>query len=109
MKKILAVLAVVAGCSGGVEPEDMTNNAGGGGAGGGARTETCEDIVNVSSDCLRGVCLNGVPVYVEIEDPEDDGNPCTKDVCQGVDTVHMPEPAGAMCESGLCDGLGNCI
>ena len=104
MKKIIAVLAVVAGCSSSAEPDGT-----GDGGQGGAKIETCDDIVNVSGDCLRGACLNGVPVYVEIEDPEDDGNPCTKDVCQGINTVHMPEPAGTMCGSGLCDGLGNCL
>ncbi len=43
--------------------------------------------------------------------PEDDGNPCTLDVCDGQEPIHSPAPAGAPCGAGglVCDGEGACV
>ncbi|MFO0587372.1 MAG: VCBS repeat-containing protein [Polyangiaceae bacterium] len=41
----------------------------------------------------------------------DDGNPCTKDVCDGASVTHEPLSAGAPCSAGgtVCDGAGQCV
>lgn len=43
--------------------------------------------------------------------PEDDGNSCTDDVCEGEVPAHPPSPAGKACgAAGMhCDGQGTCV
>lgn len=42
--------------------------------------------------------------------PQDDGNPCTEDICVGQQPVSTPRPPGSSCESGddVCDGIATC-
>ncbi|HEY3500066.1 MAG TPA: collagen-binding domain-containing protein, partial [Polyangiaceae bacterium] len=57
-----------------------------------------------------GDCLPGTPLVL------DDGDPCTRDVCDPLDGIsHAPEPAGTSCEDGnlctsddACDAEGFC-
>ncbi|MEZ4298958.1 MAG: hypothetical protein R3B70_28675 [Polyangiaceae bacterium] len=41
--------------------------------------------------------------------PEDDGNDCTEDTCEGTQQVHTPLAAGETCSTGVCDGKGACV
>ena len=43
--------------------------------------------------------------------PENDGNPCTNDVCESDLPVHIPIAAGIPCTLGgvMCDGMGSCV
>ncbi|MCC6645367.1 MAG: hypothetical protein IT374_07350 [Polyangiaceae bacterium] len=41
--------------------------------------------------------------------PQDDGNPCTSEVCNGMTAAHPPAAAGTQCgASGVCNGAGKC-
>ncbi|WP_441286652.1 FG-GAP repeat domain-containing protein [Sorangium sp. KYC3313] len=78
------LLALLAGGSLGCEPSTGSQNDVGGGGSGGA-------------------CI-----------PEDDGNPCTEDVCEGGAPTHEPTVAGTAlpdqvtgdCQQAVCDGNG---
>ncbi|HRI65125.1 MAG TPA: hypothetical protein PK156_12840 [Polyangium sp.] len=63
-------------------------------------------------DCLTNTC-DGKGYVVRIaepNDPTDDGNPCTKDICTGDTTTHEFEPSGTACNGAqYCDGMGACV
>ena len=153
MKKIIAVFAVIAGCSDSVEPGLFGNEGAGGsaaessssgsGGGGGDTPDECETREDcpgyLLAECAAWVCLGGLCVadlapggtmldankpgdckrlvcdgignalYEQIEDPEDDGNQCTKDTCEGFLTVHSPHDESYPCAKGVCDGMGLCV
>jgi hypothetical protein len=64
-------------------------------------------------DCLLAVCdgAGSVTTEADTNDPQDDSNPCTDDVCNaGGTTDHTPSALGATCGVGLfCDGNGVCV
>lgn len=74
------------------------------------------------ADLLRGDCRNlicdgsGDYDLVLIEDPRDDENECTDDLCMNGDTIHYPVSVGTPCvirnsdsiTVGRCDPGGEC-
>lgn len=69
-------------------------------------------------DCeaLQCVGRNPDPVVAPYDDPEDDGNECTEDTCDGSDRLHTPVAAGTACDDSLfctvtdaCDAAGTCV
>lgn len=66
---------------------------------------------NYPGDCRALVCDgSGGAVYVAVsDDVEDDGNPCTKDVCDGMSPAHQNKPLDTLCSEGVCDGAGLCV
>ncbi|XXX74458.1 hypothetical protein WMF30_43105 [Sorangium sp. So ce134] len=66
------------------------------------------EIATTTSDCRRIVCDGrGAQVAVPADEPEDDGNPCTSDSCDGTRPVHSPLPG--LCPGGRCDDAGHCV
>jgi len=62
------------------------------------------DVCNGAETCQAGICKPGTaPVC-------DDGNPCTKDVCQAlVGCQFPPEPNGTACgDDNVCNGADTC-
>ncbi len=62
-------------------------------------------------DCLGLVCDGAgmtTPVPV-LDDPSDDGNDCTLDVCDDGVPSYLALPSGSPCNGGVCDGLGSCV
>lgn len=66
---------------------------------------------NVSGDCRDLVCDGeGGAVYLEADDPEDDGNPCTIEACDGfLRAPSTNEAPDTICPTGVCDGNGACV
>lgn len=66
---------------------------------------------NQPGDCRSLICDgNGGAQYAEApDDIEDDGNPCTKDVCDGMEPVHQNKAPDTLCAEGVCDGNGLCV
>lgn len=63
------------------------------------------DVCNGTSICTSaGECVAGPPPVV------DDGNPCTRDVCdRGFGVVNEPRPVGFSCDDGnVCNGIESC-
>lgn len=64
-------------------------------------------------DCSRPTCEGGA--LVERDDPsdvEDDGLPCTLDLCEGGEPIHAArtgEPCTAGSAAGTCDAKGACV
>jgi hypothetical protein len=63
-------------------------------------------------DCHKAVCRSGVEKQIaDAGDAEDDGDPCTDDVCEDGASRHPPMPDGTGCEQaghlGVCSG-GSC-
>lgn len=66
---------------------------------------------NVPGDCKILVCdgLGGAE-YRPSDDPKDDGNPCTSEVCDGFVQPPSTNKAPNMpCPTGVCDGNGACV
>lgn len=67
-----------------------------------------------SQDCFIAVCdgAGNKVTRIDTSDGVDDGNACTRDVCNGDGSpLHTPEMTGAPCAVGdndACDGLGTC-
>jgi hypothetical protein len=75
------------------------------------------DIDLVRGDCRQMSCDgHGGFKLLLVDDPRDDGNECTTDVCMRGETVHAPVDVGRGCAvrqggdvyGGRCDGSGTC-
>lgn len=95
------------------------------------RTYTCEDGECGVLDTLAGIPLppadqtdgdcvelrcdgngNAVPVPVDADVPDDDGNDCTDEVCVGGNPDHPDLPIDTDCTSNggnVCNGAGQCV
>jgi len=66
-------------------------------------------------DCSDLVCddKGQVTSVANPQDVENDGNPCTNDICDGTTPKHENSDEGTSCGNGAvpltCDGQGNCI
>ncbi|WP_437722121.1 hypothetical protein [Sorangium sp. So ce861] len=66
------------------------------------------EVAPTTGDCQRTLCNGrGAQVVVAADEPEDDGNPCTSDSCDGITPVHAPLPGP--CPGGRCDDAGQCV
>ncbi|WP_437677109.1 hypothetical protein [Sorangium sp. So ce131] len=67
------------------------------------------EVAPEPGDCRRLVCDgDGAQVALPADEPEDDGNPCTDDLCQEAMPAHPPR-AGETCPGGVCDAGGRCV
>lgn len=65
-----------------------------------------------AGDCKAIVCdgAGGTKTLEDEQDPFDDKNPCTDDVCVAGATTHPASYPGMACSGGkVCDGKGACI
>ncbi|MEO5727841.1 MAG: hypothetical protein ABI134_33190 [Byssovorax sp.] len=68
-----------------------------------------------AGDCKAVVCAGAgaTKILEDEQDPFDDKNPCTDDVCVAGATTHAAFPPGTLCGSPgsgkVCDGNGACI
>jgi len=63
-------------------------------------------------DCAGLVCHDGLEqTEDDPDDPEDDGNPCTVDICEDGQTVHLTVPEGTPCgpAGATCTAEGDCM
>ena len=67
-------------------------------------------------DCKLGFCEAGVlSIVSDVDDPLDDANACTADVCEQGLTMHEPVDIGITCTepndqlAKVCDGFGGCV
>ncbi len=65
-----------------------------------------------AEDCKVRVC-DGAGNTIDIADPNDpknDGNECTADMCNGATPANSPKQVGAACNgTSTCDGAGHCL
>jgi len=64
-----------------------------------------------TGDCQKTVCNGNGSTRVAADDTDtnDDGNPCTANVCTSGLASNPPLAAGAACPAGVCDGAGHCV
>jgi hypothetical protein len=68
--------------------------------------------LQVPGDCKTKVCdgSGGVLTVNDGNDTQNDGNPCTDEVCVDGTPKHPPSVAGTMCGMGMvCSGAGSCV
>ncbi|AUX39083.1 uncharacterized protein SOCE26_004650 [Sorangium cellulosum] len=67
------------------------------------------EVAPEAGDCRRLVCDgDGAQVVLAADEPKDDGNPCTHDICQETMPAHPPR-TGETCPGGVCDAGGRCV
>jgi hypothetical protein len=65
-----------------------------------------------AGDCKKSQCdgAGAIELVADVDDIEDDGNPCTDDACADDAPVHTPAAVHTPCGAGLiCDGAGTCV
>ena len=63
-------------------------------------------------DCRRMTCGVGGELMARLDPadvPADDGNPCTRELCDGETPGRQPVAAGGACEAGVCNARGQCV
>lgn len=65
----------------------------------------------IPGDCKEIRCngAGNVTTVDVADDPSDDGNDCTDDVCKNGLGSHPPSDAGSPCAGGVCNGGGACV